>query len=1014
MYDGTDPMYNDGVCVKGGMISLGRRNFSVWLVLIAVLTVAAVFFISLGSGGSVANDSLYTDLMAFPVYVKNGYEPAYANLDPDLTDWDMELPANHNRDIRMRKIFPPTPAEFLSIKERKVEDFTILIPFELSREKIDSLYGENFVAPGMYLAGIGENWEIYINGDLIAKQIFLDQDHRITSFKSRRGVNIPFDKRFLNDGVNYLVIHIIGSRSSAHTGLFYTGPYYIGNYVQISNAGANSLTVALCTVFIILGLYHILLFFLRKADPYNLYFGMFSGLLAAYYFARSSGIYHVFNDTAITQRIENAALYLLLFAFAVFLESLNFDSVNRVTLSYGILCAVLIVAQCLFPIWFAGDLLTVWQILGGAFIMYIFAYLLVYTFLIGIIKQHAKKKAKGRPSSFVRLFLTGLKETELGNISVPMVIVFCTAAFDMLDLAFFHTGEVLTRYGFSLLMLFMAFMLARKYTNRFEATSQMNEILETTVKQRTQQLEEQVLIAEAASRAKSEFLSNMSHEIRTPMNAIIGMTNIGESSDSVEQKDHSFGRIKDASRHLLGIINDILDVSKIESGKFELSMTEFDFEKMLKQVINVISYRVEEKGQKFSVYVDRDIPKALFGDDQRLAQVITNLLGNAIKFTPENGSIHIKTYYMGEKNGICQIKIAIADTGIGVSPEQQTKLFQSFQQAESDTTRKFGGTGLGLAISKSIVEMMDGTISIESELGKGSVFSFTAKLRRGEIREQGTALRRIEWKDIRILVVDDDKYITDDFKGIVNKFGAYCDTAVSGAQALELFEQNGNYNMIFIDWKMPGMDGIELAVELKNRIKDDDGIVLVMMSAADGSTVIAEAKAAGYSKFFQKPLFPSTIADIVSEYCHVGVEQDDRYEEVEDSVSFAGYRILLAEDVEINREIVLAMLGPKLLEVDCAVNGLEAVQKFSESPEDYDLIFMDVQMPEMDGLMATAKIRAMGTEKAKNIPIIAMTANVFREDVEKCLDAGMNDHIGKPLDFDEVFDKMRSYMLGRG
>ena len=528
----------------------------------------------------------------------------------------------------------------------------------------------------------------------------------------------------------------------------------------------------------------------------------------------------------------------------------------------------------------------------------------------------------------------------------------------------------------------------------------------------TKELESALEKAQAASRAKSEFLSNMSHEIRTPMNAIIGMTSIGEAATSVEQKDSSFGKIKDASKHLLGIINDILDVSKIESGKFELSLEDFDFERMLKRVVTVISLRIEEKNHRLSVYVDREIPQIMIGDDQRLAQVITNLLGNAIKFTPENGSINIKTYYLGEEDGFCQIKIAVSDTGIGISPEQQAKLFQSFQQAESDITRKFGGTGLGLAISKSITEMMGGTISVESELGKGSVFSFTAKLARGEAAAKSLSQQGIDWASIRILAVDDDTYIVDDFRGIAKKFGASCDTAGSAEEALELYERKGDYDFIFTDLKMPGMNGLELAAELKKRMPEKGGAFMVMMSAADDSSFAAAAKEAGIQKVFQKPLFPSTIEEIVSDYYSGISEQVEEEEETEtaEDISFEGYRVLLAEDVEINREIVVVLLEPTHLEVDCAINGAEALQMFKDAPERYDLIFMDMQMPEMDGLTATINIRAIGTEKAKNIPIVAMTANVFREDVEKCLDAGMNDHIGKPIDFNEVLQVLSRYL----
>jgi signal transduction histidine kinase/DNA-binding response OmpR family regulator len=511
--------------------------------------------------------------------------------------------------------------------------------------------------------------------------------------------------------------------------------------------------------------------------------------------------------------------------------------------------------------------------------------------------------------------------------------------------------------------------------------------------------------ANLAAQAKGNFLANMSHEIRTPMNAIIGMTNIGKAAADVERKDYSFMRIEDASHHLLGVINDILDISKIESGKFELSPAEFDFEKLLKQVVSVINFRIDEKEQRFSVYIDRSIPKMLIGDDQRIAQVITNLLGNAVKFTPKKGAIGIKTYFLGEENGVCKIKITVTDNGIGISPEQQEKLFQSFQQAESSTTRKFGGTGLGLAISKNIVEMMDGEIWVESELGKGSAFSFTFCMRRGEMKEQKA--QKIDWKSIRILAVDDDMYILQDFKGIVEKFGASCDIAENAAEALKLLEQNGGYNLFFVDWRMPDMSGVELAKKIKESARDKSHSFVVMISAAESSVVAEKAKGAGISKIMMKPLFPSTVAEVIGEY--FGSEEPEANDEKEsiDNV-FEGRHILLAEDVDINREIVQVLLEPTGLEIDCAKNGREAVNMFKEAPDRYNMIFMDLQMPEMDGYEATKAIRALDIPWAKDIPIIAMTANVFKEDVERCLAAGMNGHVGKPIDFDEVLQKLHN------
>jgi signal transduction histidine kinase/DNA-binding response OmpR family regulator len=523
--------------------------------------------------------------------------------------------------------------------------------------------------------------------------------------------------------------------------------------------------------------------------------------------------------------------------------------------------------------------------------------------------------------------------------------------------------------------------------------------------------------AEEASGAKSEFLSNMSHEIRTPMNAIIGMTSIGKSSSAIERKDYAFEKIEAASTHLLGVINDILDMSKIEAGKLELSFSDFDFEKMLQKVVNVINFRVDEKHQKLTVHIDRKIPSALIGDDQRLAQVVTNLLSNAVKFTPDEGTIRLDTQLQNDENGVCAIKISVTDSGIGIPPEQQARLFTPFQQAESSTSRKFGGTGLGLAISKRIVEMMDGHIGVESEAGHGSTFSFTVKVKRGASQRPGLLRAGINWKNIRALAVDDAQDIREYFAEIARGFGILCDIASGADEACALIDRNGPYDMYFIDWKMPGMDGIELARAITGRYGGQS--VVIMISSTEWSVIEEDAKSAGISKFLPKPLFPSMIADCINECLGVGnlLIKDDDQTEIDD---FSGRRVLLAEDVEINREIMLALLEPTHLAIDCAENGAEAVKRFSENPGGYALIFMDLQMPEMDGYEATRQIRAFeagekpplktpGGER-KGIPIIAMTANVFREDIEKCLEAGMNGHLGKPLDLNEVLGKLREYL----
>ena len=513
-------------------------------------------------------------------------------------------------------------------------------------------------------------------------------------------------------------------------------------------------------------------------------------------------------------------------------------------------------------------------------------------------------------------------------------------------------------------------------------------------------------LAEQSTRAKSDFLSRMSHEMRTPLNAIIGMSNIAQKTTDPERIQYSFVKVHEASQHLLGVINDILDISKIEADKFELYFAEFDFEKMLQRVVHVNNFKIEEKNQKFMVHIDQKIPLMLIGDDQRLAQVITNLLSNAIKFTDEDGSISVSAYLDNIQDEIYTIRIKVTDSGIGISAEQQARLFNNFEQADGSISRKYGGTGLGLAISKRIVELMGGRIWIESTPGKGSTFAFTVSLARGSALAPCKLREDARRNNIKILVVDDASEIRDYFLEIMRHFDISCDVAFDGKDALRKIEQNGNYDIYFVDWQMPGMDGIELSKILKQQCSIP--AVIIMISGTDWSHIANDAKAAGVDRFLPKPLFPSDINDCISE-C-LGLQSVIEEAPLETQLSFTEHRILLAEDIEINREIVKTLLEPTSLQIDCAENGKKAVELFRENPDLYDLIFMDIQMPEMDGYEATRQIRAMDIPQSKTIPIIAMTANVFREDIEKCLAVGMDGHVGKPMNLEDVLYQLRKYL----
>jgi len=565
-----------------------------------------------------------------------------------------------------------------------------------------------------------------------------------------------------------------------------------------------------------------------------------------------------------------------------------------------------------------------------------------------------------------------------------------------MDYIFIISGLIFLVCG-SIASVFISRIQARPYT-------ELNRRNEELVRLRER--------AENVSRATANFLANMSHEMRTPMNAIIGMTTIGRSSQTIEKKNYAFGKIIDASRHLLGVINDVLDMSKIQANKLELSPVDFNFENMLQKVVNVINFRVDERRQRFYVSIDSRIPRMLNGDDQRLAQVITNLLSNAVKFTPEEGTIQLKAELLPEENGaghgdICRLRISVMDSGIGITDEQKRRLFQSFEQAEADTSRKYGGTGLGLAISKRIVELMGGEIWVESGAGHGATFIFTAALRHGA-GEIGRLLdEHVDWNNICIFAVDDEPMVLEFFQSVSANLGISCTVAGSGEEAAGLLSRLNNYDVYFIDWKLPGMNGGEL-VRIIQANKPHKSIV-VIFSAIDWSIIEDEARAAGVDKFLPKPLFPSNIVDILSECIGVKQQVEQAKEEVVYD-DYSGRTILIAEDIEVNREILLALLEPTKISVECAENGVRALDMFQKTPGKYDMIFMDVQMPEMDGYESTRRIRALDIQRAREITIIAMTANVFREDIEQCLAAGMNGHIGKPIDFDKLLATLKTYL----
>ena len=519
-------------------------------------------------------------------------------------------------------------------------------------------------------------------------------------------------------------------------------------------------------------------------------------------------------------------------------------------------------------------------------------------------------------------------------------------------------------------------------------------------------LQERIVAAEEASKAKVAFLSNMSHEMRTPLNAVMGMTAIGNSASTVEKKDYAFKKIGDAASHLLGVVNDILDMSMLDEKKLTLLPQEFNFENMVRQVVEGIRFRVDEKQHCFNITIG-NVPNMLVGDDKRIAQVLSNLLSNAVKFTPEKGSIGMTVSLQEETDGICTICCVITDTGIGIGKDQQARLFQAFQQADNSLSRSHGGAGLGLAIAKRIVEMMQGRIWLESELGKGSTFGFTMRLARGFCAEQAMPLGD-DWGSLRLLCVDGKVEFVATIAAIAADLGIQCHTASTAGDALALLDQNAHYDIIFISRNVPGMPCLDLAGEVKKQ--NPESCVILVASAAEWDAFAQQAMEAGATGAIAKPVLRSDLVACIQEYMGQKIQQEQAKEK-EKSIAHPGKRVLIADDVSLNREICMAILEPMRLEIDCAENGIQAVRLFSENQALYDLILMDLQMPMMDGLEAARTIRAIGTHEALTVPIIAVTANSFRDDVEKCLASGMNDHIPKPLDADVVYGKVAQYLF---
>lgn len=516
--------------------------------------------------------------------------------------------------------------------------------------------------------------------------------------------------------------------------------------------------------------------------------------------------------------------------------------------------------------------------------------------------------------------------------------------------------------------------------------------------------------AEEANAAKQDFLSSMSHDIRTPMNAIIGMTSLAMNNTyNPEQVQDYLGKIALSSKHLLGLINDVLDISKIESGKMTLNIEQVSLREVMDGIVNIMQSQVKAKNQQFNAAAYEILSEDVFCDSVRLNQVLINLLGNAVKFTPERGSVQVTVYQeaVPEDDSCVRTHFLVSDTGIGMSEEYQKKIFESFSREDSTRVQKTEGSGLGMAITKYIVDAMDGVISVRSEQGKGSEFHVVLDLKKASERKSVTML-----PDWNVLVVDGDERLCTNAVHTLESIGIHAEWCMDAGRAMELIaerrDRNDGYRLVLLGWKLQGMNGIGAARAIRSNC--GEGGPALLLSACDWSGMEAEAREAGISGFISRPLFRSTLFDALNAFAGLAVEEAADDEKAVDLV-LRGKHILLAEDNELNWEVAKELLSVLEMELDWAENGQICVEKFESSPVGhYDAIIMDVRMPVMDGYEATKSIRGLEREDA-GIPIIAMTADAFSEDIQRCLECGMNDHLAKPIDIQTVTQKIKKYLL---
>jgi signal transduction histidine kinase/ActR/RegA family two-component response regulator/HPt (histidine-containing phosphotransfer) domain-containing protein len=814
------------------------------------------------------NSPIYTNLRECPTYARKGFVFADLLKIPDEGSGVWKRFETSSRRIVDSGLEIPKRS-YLSPWGKDEEEFTIVFLLEMDSAAMAFLDGNISVVPGIYFAGIGESWEVYFNGKLILSEMHLDGKGRIRERRTWNDVSFPLDGALVLPGTNILAVRILGDPTYRGTGLYYSStPIYMDNYKNIESGRFNYLYIFLCGFFAFTGIYYLMLFFSvkKKTEMFSLYFGIFSILLCVYIVSLQGLINSLIPNSDISKRLEFGSLMLAIPIFGMFLEALGRrGKTTKISRSYMACSFFICLTQALFCRQYGEEINIIWNVITGLYV----SYLLVYEVIYFHLWNRHKEKLSGSDASKVQAL-------PVGNILIGMVICYLCGVFDILHNMLFKDNISLFSYSVFVVYVGMVFTLSRRFSDMYKQLEKSNTMLEMAVHERTVELERQTEIAVQANRAKSQFLATMSHEIRTPLNAVIGLSEIELRKNLPESSRDNIVQIFQSGSSLLGIINDILDISKIEAKSFELIPVEYETASLLSDTVMLNRVRIASKPIVFALEISGDFPLMLVGDELRIKEVLNNLLSNAIKYTKE-GSVTLSVAWesLSKRENEALVRFGVRDTGIGIRKEDILKLFSGYTQLDTRANRKIEGTGLGLEITKKLVEMMGGSIAVESEYGRGSVF--TAEIIQGIAEykpigeETAEKLRSFNYTaDMKgdnidrswipygkVLVVDDLPVNLQIARGLLEPYGLLVDSAESGQKAIELIEaENPRYDLVFMDHMMPDMDGIE-AVKIIREKPNSEYCKNVPIIALTANALVGNSEmfmSRGFNGFISKPV----------------------------------------------------------------------------------------------------------------------------------------------------------------